>query len=117
MLVKIIAKQLGAQHVFDEKKRIQNEKIIHNLRLKQKTDTPFDNNLWMLNEDFIHFKGTSETELLKVKFGDKLFLREDMTSSEKEQLTKYNRDYLGSRLDILLFPSEHKCIIIEQKKS
>lgn len=115
MLDRIIAKQLEAQHDSDEKKRIQNEKIIHNLLFKQKTDTPFDSNLWMLNEDFIHFKGTSETELRKVKIGNKLFLREDLTPTEEEQLTKYNRDYLGSRLDILLFPSEHKCIIIELK--
>lgn len=115
MLNKILHKQLEAQQTTDEKKRIETERLIHNLLFKQKTDTPQESNLWMLNEDFIHFKGTSEAELKKLKIGDELFIREDLTQEEEEQLTKYNRDYLGNRLDVLLFPSEHKCIIIELK--
>ena len=116
MLNKILHKQLEAQQRrTDDKKRIETERLIHNLIFKQKTVTPQESNLWMLNEDFIHFNGTSETELRKVKIGDELFIRDDLTKNEEEQLTKYNRDYLGNRLDVLLFPSEHKCIIIEFK--
>ncbi|MCE9077211.1 hypothetical protein [Bacteroides thetaiotaomicron] len=43
------------------------------------------------------------------------FFREDLTKEELEELTAYNRDKLGNRPDILLFPKEHKCIIIELK--
>lgn len=115
LMNKILNKQLEAQQKTDDKKRIETEKLIHNLLFKQKTETPQESNLWMLNEDFIHFKGCSEAELKKVKIGDELFIREDLSPEEEEQLTKYNRDYLGNRLDVLLFPSEHKCIIIELK--
>lgn len=115
MLDKIIAKQLEIQQRIEAKKRKKNEKIIHNLLFKQKSNSPIDSNLWMLNEDFIHFKGVSESELRKVMIGGETFLREDLTDEELEQLNSYNRDYLGNRLDILLFPSEHKCIIIELK--
>ncbi len=116
MLNKILHKQLEArQSTPDDKKRIETEKLIHNLLFKQKTDMPQESNLWMLNEDFIHFSGTSEAELRKVKIGNELFIRDDLTEEEEAQLTKYNKDYLGNRLDVLLFPSEHKCIIIELK--
>ena len=114
ILKRIIDKQLDAQQHLEPNKRKKDEKIIHNLLFKQKTDTPIESNLWMLNEDFIHFKGTSESELKKVKIDGTDFLR-DLTDEEEEQLTKYNRDYLGNRLDILLFPKEHRCIIIELK--
>lgn len=69
----------------------------------------------MINDDFIHYKGISESELRNIKVENELFFREDLTKEELEELTAYNRDKLGNRPDILLFPKEHKCIIIELK--
>ena len=69
----------------------------------------------MINDDFIHFQGTSESELRDIKIGGESFFREDLSNEEKEELTSFNRDRLGNRPDILLFPKEHKCIIIELK--
>ena len=63
----------------------------------------------------------NRTELVRyiskrnIKVGSELFFREDLTKEELEELTAYNRDKLGNRPDILLFPKEHKCIIIELK--
>ncbi len=115
ILDRIIHKQLEAQKNIENKKRKTDERLIHDLLFKQRTDNPANSNLWMLNEDFIHFQGTSERMLRDIMIGDEKFLREDLTEEEEAQLTNYHRDYLGSRLDILLFPAEHKCIIIELK--
>lgn len=52
-----------------------------------------------------------------VTINGELFLREDLTEQELEKLKAYNHDQLGKRTDILLFPEEHKCIIIELKSA
>ncbi len=55
----------------------------------------------MINDDFIHYKGISESELRNIKVENELFFREDLTKEELEELTAYNRDKLGNRPDIL----------------
>lgn len=98
-------------------KRKNNERLIHDLLFKQHTDNTLDSNLWILNEDFIHYKGISECELRNAKINGELFLREDLTEEEVNKLKAYNRDQLGKRTDVLLFPEEHKCIIVELKST
>lgn len=109
----ILDKHLECQ--IEKKKRKSNEKLIHDLLFKQGTIDVLDSNLWILNEDFIHFKGYSNFELRSLKIEEETILRDDLTDKEIAQLTNYHKNPLGYKPDILLFPEEHKCIIIELK--
>lgn len=113
----ILKKQMEIQNLQVVGKRKNNERLIHDLLFKQHTDNTLDSNLWILNEDFIHYKGISECELRNAKINGELFLREDLTEEEVNKLKAYNRDQLGKRTDVLLFPEEHKCIIVELKST
>ena len=113
LMQKTLDKQLDCQQKNSKGKKINHESFLHNILFSQHSDDPLDSNLWMINDDFIHYKGISESELRNIKVGNELFFREDLTKEELEELTAYNRDKLGNRPDILLFPKEHKCIIIE----
>jgi hypothetical protein len=115
LMQKTIDKKLACQQATTKKKKINNEQFLHNILFNQHSENPLDSNLWMINDDFIHFQGTSESELRNIKIGEELFFREDLTIEEMEELKAFNRDKLGNRPDILLFPKEHKCIIIELK--
>lgn len=115
LMQKTLDKQLDCQQKNPKGKKINHESFLHNILFSQHSDNPLDSNLWMINDDFIHYKGISESELRNIKVGSELFFREDLTKEELEELTAYNRDKLGNRPDILLFPKEHKCIIIELK--
>ncbi len=115
LMQKTLDKQLDCQQKNSKGKKINHESFLHNILFSQHSDNPLDSNLWMINDDFIHYKGISESELRNIKVGSELFFREDLTKEELEELTAYNRDKLGNRPDILLFPKEHKCIIIELK--
>ncbi len=107
------------ESVKNGKKQRIDEKLLHNLIFQQSTESsnPEDNDLWLINEDFIYFKGFSEFKLDDVKIGeDYLFKREtEMTEEELEYKHKCNRDAGDRRPDILIFPQEGKCIIIEFK--
>lgn len=115
LMQKTLDKQLDCQQKNSKGKKINHESFLHNILFSQHSDNPLDSNLWMINDDFIHYKGISESELRNIKVGSELFFREDLTKEELEELTAYKRDKLGNRPDILLFPKEHKCIIIELK--
>ncbi len=115
LMQKTLDKQLDCQQKNSKGKKINHESFLHNILFSQHSDNPLDSNLWMINDDFIHYKGISESELRNIKVENELFFREDLTKEELEELTAYNRDKLGNRPDILLFPKEHKCIIIELK--
>lgn len=116
MLEYILKKQLEIQDG-ESRKRKDKERIIHELLFKQRTTNAMDSNLWILNEDFIHYKGVSEGRLRDIQINGELFLREDLTEEEEESLKAYHHDQLGKRTDVLLFPEEHKCIIIELKSA
>lgn len=113
----ILKKQLESQVGHEKSTQKNREKIIHDLLFKQRSTNTIESNLWILNEDFIHYRGISECQLRNIKIDGELFLRDDLTEHEKEKLNAYNHDQLGKRTDILLFPEEHKCIIIELKSA
>lgn len=50
-----------------------------------------------------------------MKYKGQFLLREDLTDSEREELKHFEHDDITTRPDILLFPEEHKCVIIEFK--
>ena len=111
---KILGKKLEVQNNGSRKK---NEALIHNLIFKQKSTNPDTSDLWLLNEDFILFKGSSEYELKDLKIDNINIFKDNSELTEVEVNFKYsleeNRD--KKRPDVLLFPEEGKCIIIEFK--
>lgn len=91
------------------------EDLMHNLIFQQHSDNPEDSDLWLINEEFIYFKGVSESHLGNLKLdGDKV-LKENLNEEEEKYRLKQRGDAKQKRTDILLFPKEGKCIIIELK--
>lgn len=94
--------------------RKEREALIHDLIFPRKEDTSALNDLWILNEEFVHFQGASDNKLTEIEFAGKRLLRSGI--SEEEISKKYQLENQGeSRPDILLFPQENKIIIIEFK--
>lgn len=95
----------------------QPEAILHNILFPKHSSSPIESNLWMLNDEYIHFEGLSETELNDVIIGGKKLFKENL-SSEEEAYKLRNQGTLDvgmRRPDVLLFPEEGRCIIIEFK--
>ncbi|MDT0675116.1 hypothetical protein [Autumnicola musiva] len=109
---KIIRKELDIQK--DSKKNMD-EKLMHNLIFQQSTDDTEHSDLWLLNEEYIYFRGTSEGQLNKISIDGEPILKEVLTEEEDEYRLKQQGDANQKRPDILLFPKEGKCIIIELK--
>ena len=95
-------------------KRID-EEIMHNLIFQQSSSNPEDSDLWLINEDFIYFKGTSESKLGSLKLDGENIFKDNLTEEELAYRMKQSGDAEQRRTDILLFPKEGKCIIIELK--
>ena len=92
-----------------------NEKTMHNLIFQQTTDNPEDSDLWFIAEEFIYFEGVSEIELKDITYkGGKIFDKE-FSEDDKSYLNSLGEKRLAKRPDILLFPQEGKCLIIELK--
>ncbi len=109
---KIIKKQLEIQQT---DKRNIDEKLLHNLIFQQSSDDTGESDLWLVNEDFIYFKGTSEGQLGKILLDDDTIIKEKLSPEEEAYRLKQEGDANQKRPDILLFPKEGKCIIIEFK--
>ena len=93
------------------------EDILHNLIFQQSSNNPEESDLWLINEEFIYFKGASEHLLKNIQYEGISIFKEDAELSEEEKnyRTKQGGDANLKRTDILLFPKEEKCIIIELK--
>lgn len=113
LMQQILDRQLECQGI--EGKRVIDEKLIHDLLFRQHTDEPGSSDLWMLNEEYLYFKGVSEYRLNQIIFNGKKLFREEISEEEERYLTSLGENRAIKRPDILLFPSERKCIIIELK--
>ncbi|WP_286151363.1 ATP-binding protein [Bacteroides acidifaciens] len=109
---KILGKQTDIQIANPDKHR---EDLLHNLFFHQHSEDSINSDLWMLNEDFIYFNGISEALLSKVQIDGENLFTDEFVKKEDEYLTSLGEDRTKLRPDILLFPSEGKCIIIEFK--
>lgn len=109
---KILDNKLTVQN---EGRRNNDEALLHNLIFRQKSDNPSDSDLWIINEDFIFFNGCSETRLCDVQIGDEKLFKEEFSAKEEEYLKSLGENRMEERPDILVFPDEGKCIIIELK--
>lgn len=95
--------------------RNKDEKLLHNLIFQQTTTNSENSDLWLINEDFIYFDGKSEQLLRDVKVNGVTLIKESLSPEEEEFRTSLNENRFSKRPDILLFPDEGKCIIIEFK--
>ena len=97
--------------------RKKDEALIHNLIFKQQSDKPDASDLWLLDEDFILFDGSSERRLMDLEIkGIKIFKeKKELSEEELSHVDSLNEKRYRKRPDILLFPDEGKCIIIEFK--
>jgi len=109
---KILENKLNIQN---DGSRNNDEMLLHNLIFRQKSDNPSDSDLWIINEDFIYFKGCSEQRLCDIKIGGKALFKKEFEEKETEYLNSLGENRLEERPDILLFPEEGRCIIIELK--
>jgi hypothetical protein len=120
-LVLDLFKKINNQELLIQQKssgeRQKLEALLHSLIFKQNTNDPSQSDLWLINEDFIYFKGTSDIEFRNITLeGEKLFKdNSELTAEELEFRNSLKEDRFQKRADILLFPSEGKCIIIEFK--
>lgn len=91
------------------------EDLLHNLIFQQHSNNPEKSDLWLVNEDFIYFEGTSESQLDKVSIEGKKLFKDQFSKEVSDYLNSLGEKRLSKRPDVLLFPSEGKCIIIEFK--
>ena len=94
-----------------------NEDVLHNLIFRQKSanNDPENSDMWLLNDEYIYFSGTSDLELKEIEVSGKKLLKQDMTEEENAYLVKARHDGGKRRPDIFLFPKEGRCIIVEFK--
>ena len=109
---KILEKKLKIQNNTNNK---YDESLIHNLLFQQGADNPETSDLWIINEDFIYFKGVSEKQLSKLKIEDRELFKKIFSKEEEKYLLSLGENRKIKRPDVLLFPEEGKCIIIEFK--
>jgi hypothetical protein len=91
-----------------------NESFFHNILLQKNTHNSIDSNLWMLDDMFLFFEGTSEQPITGITIKGEKAIR-DLTDEEIKNLEKFNKRRLERRIDLLFFPEEKQCIIIELK--
>lgn len=95
--------------------RNKDEALLHNLMFKQGSEETNSSDLWIINEDFIHFNGVSESKISDVRLNGKNIIRKDLSDAEQDFITSLGENRLGKKPDILLFPQEQKCVILEFK--
>ena len=109
----ILSKEIDS---LKEGKRID-EKLLHNLLFQQSStsEMPEDSDLWIINEEFIYFKGVSETRFEDIEYNGKKIFDKEFSEEDKRYLNSLGEKRLSKRPDVLLFPEENKAIIIEFK--
>lgn len=125
-LTKYIARRKLVLELFDKvlhnetdalrgKKRID-EDVLHNLIFKQHSTNPQGSDLWLLDDQYLYFEGCSEKELNKIKINGINLLKQKLTDEEMAYKMRHETKDVGTRRpDILLYPAEGKCVIVEFK--
>ena len=72
--------------------------------------------MWLLDDEYLYFEGCSEKELNKIKINGTNLLKQNLTDEEKAYKMRHETIDVGTRRpDILLYPAEGKCVIVEFK--
>ena len=110
-----IQKKWKDQKEAGESVKEQHEALIHEMIFKRKS-LGRSNDLWILNEEFVHFDGCSDLPLEQLEIGGKKILRQDCDIRDAMQKSGIEMNgQLKNRPDIFLFPDDNKCILIEFK--
>ncbi|MDR2651103.1 MAG: hypothetical protein LBC68_02135 [Prevotellaceae bacterium] len=110
-----IQKEWAKKKQDGEKIKQDQEGIIHDLIFKRKNKGA-PNDLWVLNEEFVHFDGCSDLRLEEIEInGEKLLKDKTDIDAALRSIGIEKNSYLKYRPDIFLFPEEGKCILIEFK--
>lgn len=91
------------------------EDVMHNLIFQQSSDDPESSDLWLIEEDFIYFQGFSNKALSQIQINSKKIFKDSFSTEEERYLNSLGEKRLDRKPDILLFPDEGKCIIVEFK--
>ena len=113
LMAKILGRKTDIQN--QEGTRNEDEKLLHNLLFAQHSEDVGNSDLWMLNEDYLYFKGVSNQPLNQIEIDGIRLFRDEVTEEEERYLSSLGENRRIKRPDILLFPSERKCIIVELK--
>lgn len=108
----ILKRTLNCQQ---EAKRNNDERLLHNLIFRQHSNNPLSSDLWLINEDYMYFEGSSEKNLFDIRLRGLKVFREEFNEEEQRYLKSLGKDRTKLRTDVLLFPAEGKCVIIEFK--
>lgn len=92
-----------------------NEDILHDLIFRKHSDNQMASDLWVLNEEYIYFSGTSDIPLKDIVYNGEKLLDERYLKNEAAIAIAGGRNLSLKRPDILLMPEEGKCVIIEFK--
>lgn len=114
ILKKILDEELEYKNKPIEKgKNKHREALVHDLIFKRKSEsTRTLNDLWILNEEFMHFDGCSDLPLNKIK----TFEGEKLLQNVSDETIQALGLKLTKKPDIFLHASEEKCLIIELKE-
>ena len=115
MIIELLGKILDERLKIQQEGQNYDEKILHNLIFSQHSDNPSESDLWLLSEEYMYFKGFSEHRLNEIKINGYQLFKDVITEEEDKYLNSVGHNRLMRRPDILLFPDEGKCIIIELK--
>jgi hypothetical protein len=96
------------------KNKIQNEGFFHNILLPKNSMNSAESNLWLIDDQFLYFEGISEVAIKDITIKGNKIIR-DLTKEEEDMLNEFNKKRLQNRIDLLFFPEEKKCVILELK--
>lgn len=115
LVLDLLDKILGRKLQVQQQKENYDEALIHNLLFQKGSTNTENSDLWIINEDFIYFKGSSEKQLSQLEIDGHKVFKDKFTEEEERYLTSLGENRKIKRPDVLLFPEEGKCIIIEFK--
>ena len=115
LVLDLLDKILGRKLQVQQQKENYDEALIHNLLFQKGSTNTENSDLWIINEDFIYFKGSSEKQLSQLEIDGQKVFKDKFTEEEERYLTSLGENRKIKRPDVLLFPEEGKCIIIEFK--
>lgn len=118
MVTEILKKILSGELEYQNEPKVagknkDREGLVHDLIFKRKSKGAHSlNDLWILNEEFMHFDGCSDLPLNQIETSDGEFFLKNVTGDQIQSLGLK----LTKRPDIFLYQNEEKCLLIELKE-
>jgi hypothetical protein len=92
-----------------------NEKLFHNLFFTRNSKDVKKSNMWLIDDSFLYFEGTSESKIEDIEINKQKLIKNNLTEEDFKKINEFNIKRLENRIDLLFFPQENKCIIMELK--